>query len=120
MVRERAGFTLLEALVALVLVGFIAVALSSGEAWVGRQLTVAEAREGAATAAELVLDSLAQTPNPASGAVDVSGFTVQWTVEGAGGGARVRLRVSDPGRPWLHEEYGAVLAPPPPLLGASP
>ncbi len=118
--RTRGGFTLVEALLAVVLVAFIAVALASGEAWAGRQLAAAEAQEAAAAAAELVLDSLAQAPNPTSGATVVGGLALQWTVQPAGGGARVRLRVRDPAGRQPDEEYGALLAPPPPSLGSSP
>lgn len=118
---DRAGFTLVEALVALVLVGFLAVAMATAQAWAERATAGAEAQEEAAAAAELVLDSIAGAVVPASGRAEFPGLLLEWTAVGGNDGTRVRLRVRARGRTSpLDELYGMIWAPPPPPLGAVP
>ncbi len=109
------GFTLVEALFALVLLGFAALGAASAEAWNARATAVAEAREDAAAAAELVLDSLAHVPGPpASGATRVQGIDLDWTVVGrSGGGAEVRLCARGRGPAPVADSCGVIWAPPP-------
>ncbi len=118
---RRRGSTLLEALVALMLVAFVAVALASAEAWANRATATAEAQEDAATAAELVLDSLAQVAEPASGSAELDGVSLAWTVEPGRGQALLRLRARTPARSVvIDEEFTTVWAPPPSPLEAGP
>lgn len=123
---ERAGFTLVEALVAIVILGFAALATASAEGWAARTTAGAEAREDAAALAELIADSLAQLPSPTSGAAMMDGMEVRWDVQRAtaSGPLTLRLRVRPLGRPLAggrgEEEFGAVLGPPPPSLQDAP
>ncbi len=118
-VRARRGLTLIELLIALVLLGCAALAAASAEAWAARMTALAEAREAATTAAELVLDSLAALPHPGPGARSERGLRLEWVVVPAVGGTEVRLRVSTvtpAGEAW----YGVLATPPPPALEARP
>ncbi len=115
----RAGFTLVETLIALLLLGCAALAAASAEAWAARMTALAEAREGGAAAAELVLDSLAAVPSPGPGSRREGGLRLDWVVVPGPGGAEVRLRVTTvhpAGEAW----FGAIAAPPPEPLEAGP
>jgi prepilin-type N-terminal cleavage/methylation domain-containing protein len=118
----RAGFTLVEALVALVLLAFGALAAASAQGWAARTLEAADRREAATTLAERVLDSLALCPVVSDGSLqDGHGLTVAWIAEPAGRATRVRLQVrGGPGAAGDPESFGALLGPPPPLLEADP
>jgi len=115
----RAGFTLVETLIALVLLGFAALAAASAQAWAARMVATAEAREAGVVAAELVLDSLAALPRPGAGFRIEGTVRLDWTVVPGRAGREVRLRVRGgdaAGDAW----FGAVVAPPPEELGAAP
>lgn len=115
----RPGFTLVEVAVALGLVALAALTAGAAAALSAGALARAEAREAATAAAELVLDSLAQDPDPRSGSRIVDGVPVEWSVSGdavricdvrarAGGGTGEALA------------FRAYLAPAPAPLGAGP
>ena len=120
--QARSGFTLAEAMVALLILGLTALAAASAEAWAARTTAAAEAREDAATAAQLIADSLALVAAPAAGSTVVDGLEVRWDVDRADSAATVslRLHVRPLSRPLARgrgeEDFGAVLAPPPPSL----
>ena len=116
------GFTLVEALIAVVLLGFAALGAASAEAWNARVTALAEAREDAAAAAELVLDSLVHVPAPpASGGTRVNGVDLDWMVVARGGSAaEIRLRARGRGPAVVADSFGAVWAPPPPTLAGAP
>ena len=109
-----AGFSLVEVLAALVLLGVAGLAFSAGSTWAARLLASAERTERAQELAMLVLDSVAQSPAPAGGEATLAGVRVRWTAaDVAGGAARVELRFVAP----------AALAALPPLVqvvGAAP
>lgn len=114
----------MEAVIALVLLAFGAVAAAAAEAWAARACALAELREDGAAAAELVLDSLAQAPTPSSGSTTVDGLDVAWELVPRGTLAEVRLRVTGRGGPTpagaVREVFTALVGPPPALLEPSP
>ncbi len=121
----RGGFTLVEALMAVTLVGVAALAAASAEAWAARTLAAAEAREDAAAAAELVADSLALEAAPADGQATVDGQLVRWQIGSDPRAPRVRtvrIGVRSPGRSAAagEELFGAIWALPPSSLVESP
>ena len=77
---KRAGFTIVEVIVALTLlsIGLLAVASSAGSA--ALLLRRSELQEEAAFVAAQVLDSLAVTADPASGVQTRGAFQLEWTV----------------------------------------
>lgn len=120
MVSARGAFALVEAVVALTLLGIAAAASGAASSWASRRILDARATEEAAAAAELVLDSLVATPSPASGSTRLDGCDLAWTVAGDGGARRIELRVRVRGaeeRELLFEaDPGAVL----PVLDGAP
>ena len=115
------GFTLVEALFAVVLLGYVALAAASAEAWAARATALAEAREDAAAAAELVLDSLVHLPAPTGGAARAQGLDLDWSVRAsAGGGAEIGMRVRARGPVPLADSFAVLWAPPPPSLEWGP
>jgi type II secretory pathway pseudopilin PulG len=93
------GFTLLEVVVALLLLE-LAVAGSLGTLTVAsRTLAEAEQLERAVTEVEGVLDSLAGEPDAATGARPTPGGEIEWTIEESG---RIVLRATrEGGGVWL-------------------
>lgn len=88
------GFTLLEVVVALLLLEVAVLAAVGTLVVASRALRDAEHLERAVVAAEGVLDSLASAPAGASGARAFDGGTLEWDVDAAG---LVVLRASNPG-----------------------
>lgn len=93
------GFTLLEIVVALLLLE-LAVASALGTLSVAsRQLAEAERMERAVTEAEGILDSLTGVVGAEGGSRDVPGGAIEWTVDASG---VVALRITrGEGRAWL-------------------
>ncbi len=114
-----AGLTLVEALIALVLLGFAAVATASAEAWSARATALAEAREAAAAAAELVLDSLATVAAPVAGFRQEGSLLLEWVVVPVASGSELRLHVRSQ-RPGADAWFGAIASPAPEPLQAPP
>ena len=84
------GTTLVELLVALVLLGVGLTAVGSSVAYARRAANAARLEERALAAAAAVVDSLAVEARPGPGQLDGAGYRLRWTVEGEG---RLRLVV---------------------------
>jgi Tfp pilus assembly protein PilV len=78
------GFTLLEVVVALLLLEVAVLAAAGTLVVASRTLTQAELLERAVLEAEAVLDSLAATPAVTSGARPFSAGTLEWSVGPSG------------------------------------
>lgn len=114
---RRAGFSLVEVLAALVLLGVAGLVFSAGSTWSARLLASAERTERAQELAMLVLDSLAQSPAPGSGEATLAGVRVRWTAaREAGGAARVELRFVAPAAVAVLPPLVQVVGPTPPTL----
>lgn len=104
---------------AVVLLGFGAAAAAAAQAWAAQTIARAEAREDAAAAAELILDSLAQDPTPGSGRVIERGIALEWRVTGTAASGEAVVYASAAGRGvQLDETWGVALAAPPPVVPA--
>ena len=80
--RNRAGFTLIETLVALVLFQFVMLALAAGAAVVARDLATARRIDRAHdTARNRVARLASQCPDPSAGTIETSAFVEHWRVE---------------------------------------
>ena len=93
------GFTLLEVVVALLLLELGVLGAVGTLTVASRQLGEAERIERIVTEAEGILDSLAGTASPESGSREVAEAVIEWTV---GGGGTITLRATGAdGRSWL-------------------
>ncbi len=93
--RGRGGFTLVEVVFALVLLGMGALAAAAAGGWGARHLRAAETETRAATFAAALLDSLVAERDPAPGERSAGGIAVRWSVaRGENGVLRVRLDAS--------------------------
>lgn len=90
----RAGFGLVELIVALLILSIGLVALTGAAAVAQRSLTGARAFEEAAETAELVLDSLMREAAPVSGERRAGRTAVHWTVLDDSIAVRIDLTVS--------------------------
>lgn len=117
----RPGFSVIEALIALILfaAGILAIAAASSRAI--RTLREAEARDEANVIMLSVADSLLQLASPASGSLTRGGYAVSWTVADSGRVAAVSVRVG-----WVDgttartDSVLTLAAPPPPRLHVVP
>lgn len=90
----RRGFTLVEVVVALVVLGAGVLGVVGGALLAARALREAEAVEGAVELAGSVLDSLVQLPAVGAGERDVGRYRASWAPrEGRGGAAVIELVV---------------------------
>lgn len=89
----RSGFTLVEVVVALLVLEIAMVGVVGAFALASSTLTRAEILELQAAAAEGVLDSLAGRGAPGADSLLTSAGTVSWSVDDSG---RVTLRATDP------------------------
>ncbi len=80
---------------------------------------LAEAREAAAVAAELVLDSLATVSAPVAGSRQESGLLLEWVVVPGAAGSELRLHVHGQ-RAGADAWFGALASPAPEPSQASP
>ena len=87
----RAGLTLIELVVALVLVAFGLVAVASAALLAQRTTAGTAATEQVAREAATILDSLVAHPYPASGEREAAGVRIRWIVESDSIGERLRL-----------------------------
>lgn len=97
--RDRAGFTLVEVVVAVVVlaVGLLGLAATTG--WVVRQTTLSEVTTDRSFALQTVVEELRATPfdDVDSGSREIGSFTVTWTVERDGDEMEVEVETSGPG-----------------------
>ena len=87
----KAGFTLLEIVVALLVLEVAVVGLVGSLVLAAATLARAETIETAVATAEGLLDSLSRAGTPASDSVTYGGAVISWTVDDSGGiGVRAR------------------------------
>lgn len=89
--RIRAGFSLVELIVALLLLSMGLVALAGAAAVAQLSFAEAAAAEHAANAAAAVIDSLMREPAIQSGSAGLGMVDVQWTVTAGGGVERIAV-----------------------------
>jgi prepilin-type N-terminal cleavage/methylation domain-containing protein len=90
----RAGFSLVECVVAAVLLSIAVLSVATGGAAALRMLATFEREQGALVAGAAVLDSLAQRPAAGAGTIHRPPFRIAWdAVDTAGGLVRVRVAV---------------------------
>jgi prepilin-type N-terminal cleavage/methylation domain-containing protein len=85
----RAGFSLAEVLVALVLLAVGALALTAAAGRTHAAARDSRHREAALAEAAWILDSLSVTPSPAAGEREAGGLRLRWTA--GDGGLRVEV-----------------------------
>lgn len=114
MTRPRTGATVVELLVALVVLAVGLGAVGSAVAWAQHAASTARSDERALAVAAALLDSLALDTAAAPGALALPGARFAWTVDGA----EVRLRYALPsGRDSVRRELRLrVFAAPAPVL----
>lgn len=107
--RCRSGFTLLEVVVALLVLEVAVVGLVSSLVLASATLTRAESLERAVATAEGVLDSLAATASIRADSVPHSGGgTVRWSLDDSG---RVILQATEAGGPVVLDVLAVVRVP---------
>ncbi len=88
----RSGFGLVEAIVALVVFAVGALGAAALTAHAARWTTRAGRAEAALLRMEMLLDSLAQAPDPVSGSQDGAVARYEWTVAEDSTGRRIEVR----------------------------
>jgi hypothetical protein len=92
--RARDGFSLVECVVAAVLLSVAVLSVGAGGAAALRMLARLEREQGALVAGMAVLDSLAQRPAPGAGTLERAPFRIDWdAVDTAEALVRVRVIV---------------------------
>lgn len=89
--RARAGFSLVELIIALLLLSMGLVALAGAAAVAQLSFAEAAAAEHAANAAAAVIDSLLREPGIQSGSAMHGAAEVQWSVTAGGGVERIHV-----------------------------
>lgn len=87
------GFSLVEVIVALMLLSAGLFGLTGAAAWSARTTRQADALETAVANAEDVLDSLAFATRPTSGKRIIANDTLEWIASTQGDGTRIDLHV---------------------------
>jgi len=90
----RRGFTLLEVVIALLVMELAVLGAVGVLTLASRTLARAEHLERAAAAVEGVMDSLTAEPEPTDGGLVVAGATISWAVDATGELALVALGVA--------------------------
>lgn len=117
----RRGFTLVEVIVSLALLGVCVLGVTAAALLAARSLAAAYAEAGAALALASVADSLLLVPVPASGSRVEGRYRLGWTVAPVPGGARIEITASyDDGRAARSVPLVVFHAPPPPRIGGRP
>lgn len=91
--RVRAGFSLVETVVAAVLLSVAALSVAGGGAAALRAIAAAERQHGALTAGTAVLDSLAQRPAAGTGSVARPPFVIDWAASDTAALTHIRVTV---------------------------
>jgi Tfp pilus assembly protein PilV len=115
---RRPGFSLIEVIVAAVLLSVAILSVAAGGAAALRTMARAERELVALVAGSAVLDSLAHRPAVGNGLAARGDYAVHWSAIDTAGLVRIVVSVRDPADPAVTLVELAVLAaePPPPLL----
>lgn len=115
------GFTLVEVIVSLALVGVCALGITAAAILAGRTLGAAHARSGAALLLASIADSLLLEPAPAPGTRVEGRYRVSWAVAPVPGGSRIELSASYHDGRGSHSVPLVLLhVPPPRRIGGRP
>jgi prepilin-type N-terminal cleavage/methylation domain-containing protein len=115
------GFTLVEVIVSLTLVGICALGITAATILAGHTLGAAHARAGAALLLASIADSLLLEPVPEPGTRVEGRYRVSWTVVPVPGGSRIELSASyHDGRGSRSVPLVLLHAPPPRRIGGRP
>lgn len=115
----RAGFSLVECIVAMMLLAIGVLALAGASVTAARSLESAERVQLAALHAAAVLDSLVLLERPAPGSQRRGGFRIDWRITSVPVGARIDLAVHDAG-PVALVNVSGIAAPWPIRIGRIP
>lgn len=98
--RPADGFSLVEAVIALIVLTAGVLGFAGTTALVTRQVTVSDATTQRAAALQWVVETLRATPYPdlAPGSRSLGEFRVTWSVDEEGGSKLVTLVMAGPGR----------------------
>jgi Tfp pilus assembly protein PilV len=77
---NRSGFGLVEAVVAMTLVGVGVMSIAAGATFSTRLLRIGENEEDASRIGEALIDSISHASVRSAGAADIDRFHAQWTV----------------------------------------
>lgn len=95
--RAHRGFTLIELVIAMVLLAIGLMALTAALTTALREAAIARAQHAALRRAEAVADSLVLAGLPAAGSLQRPGFTIWWMPEQCALGTCVRVRAEAAG-----------------------
>ena len=112
------GFTLVEVVVSLALLGVCVLGVTAAAVLAARSLDAAHAEAGAALLLASVADSLLLEQAPVSGSREDGRYRVTWAVAPIPGGARIELAATyDDGRATRSLPLVLLHAPLPPRIG---
>jgi len=97
--RDRGGFTLVEIIVAVIVLTFGVLGLAGTTAYVIRQVTLAEVTSRRAAAVQSAVEQLRAMPyeDLANGSDSVGPFAVDWTVASSNRSAQITVVTRGPG-----------------------
>ena len=116
MVTARAGFSLVETVVAAVLLSVAVLSVAAGGAAALRAIAGAERQHGALTAGAAVLDSLAQRPAAGAGRIHRPPFAIDWSATDTAALTHIRVTVRAAVPPHDSILALSVLAAPAPFI----
>jgi len=117
----RRGFTLIEVVVSILLLGVGVLGVTAAASIAARMLAAAHAEAGAALALASVADSLLLVPAPVPGSRADGRYRLRWTVAPVHGGAKIQITATyDDGRATRSVPLVVFHAPPPPRIGGRP
>lgn len=96
---RRAGFSLVEVIIAVVILAVGVLGLAGTTAYIVRQITLADLMTERAAARQTAIEKVNATPfaQLASGSDSVGVFFVEWTISGGGRSADVTVVTTGPG-----------------------
>lgn len=115
--KVRGGFSLVETVVAAVLLSIAVVSIAAGGAAALRAIAAAEREHGALIAATSVIDSLARHPAAGSGTVIRPPFALDWIAVDSAAVTHIRVTARTAAPPHDSILSLDVLSAPPPRLG---